>query len=152
MEGEETMVPLRVLVVDDEDDFRQTLVMRLQKRELDVVGVQNGEEALRVLGEGGFDVVTLGVKMPGMDGVEVLREIKRQWPLLEVIMLSGCASVECGVESMKLGAFDYVVKPPDMDDLYDKLQNAGKRKSLLSEQIQHSNATEQKDEPSKAHQ
>ncbi|MDY6837061.1 MAG: response regulator [Thermodesulfobacteriota bacterium] len=144
------MVPLRVLVVDDEDDFRQTLVMRLQKRELDVVGVRSGEEALELLGKKGFDVVTLGVKMPGMDGVEVLGEIKKKWPLLEVIMLSGCASVACGVESMRLGAFDYVVKPPDMDELYEKLQKAYERKSLQEEQAHHARANEGNDHPQKA--
>ena len=144
------MVPLRVLVVDDEDDFRQTLVMRLQKRGLDVVGVQSGEEALELLGQKGVDVVTLGVKMPGMDGVEVLGEIKKKWPLLEVIMLSGCASVACGVESMRLGAFDYVVKPPDMDELYEKLQKAYERKSLQEEQLHHARANERQDHLPKA--
>jgi len=144
------MVPLRVLVVDDEDDFRQNLVMRLQKRELDVVGARSGEKALEVLDRKIFDVVTLGVKMPGIDGVEVLREIKKKWPLLEVIMLTGCASVACGVESMRLGAFDYVVKPPDIDELYEKLQKAYERKSLQEEQAHHARANEHTDHPQKA--
>ena len=143
------MVALRVLVVDNEDDFRQTLVMRLQKRELDVVGVRSGEEALELLGKKDFDVVTLGVKMPGMGGVEVLGEIKKKWPFLEVIMLSGCASVACGVESMRLGAFDYVVKPPDMDELYEKLQKAYERKSLQEEQVHHARSKELNDHPPK---
>ncbi|MDY6989765.1 MAG: response regulator [Thermodesulfobacteriota bacterium] len=144
------MVPLRVLVVDKEEDFRQTLVGRLQKRELDAVGVGSGEEALELLDKKDFDVVTLGVKMPAMDGVEVLREIKKRWPLLEVIMLSGCASVACGVESMKLGAFDYVVKPPDMDELYAKLQKASERKSLQEDQVHHARANEGNDQPPEA--
>ena len=144
------MTGVRVLVVDDEDDFRETLVMRLQTRELDVMGVQSGEKALEVLDREIFDVVTLGVKMPGIDGVEVLREIKEKWPLLEVIMLTGCASVACGVESMRLGAFDYVVKPPDMDELYEKLQKAYERKSLQEEQAHHARANERNDHPQKA--
>jgi DNA-binding NtrC family response regulator len=145
--GGTTMAPLKVLVVDDEDDFRHTLVRRLQKRDLDVMGAQSGQEALELLGRQTFDVVTLGVKMPGMDGVEVLREIKRKWPLLEVIMLSGCASVECGVESLRLGAYDYVVKPPDLDELYEKVQKAYERKSLQEEQTRHDNVEEPNGRP-----
>jgi two-component system, OmpR family, response regulator len=125
----------KVLVVDDEDDFLQIFIKRLQARNMDVAGVESGEKALELLEKGSFDVVILDVKMPGMDGVDVLREMKRKWPLMEVIMLTGHASVESGIEGMKLGAFDYIMKPADIDDLIDKMRKAFEKKSNHEEKI-----------------
>ena len=124
------MTMFRILVVDDEVDFMETIVNRLKKRNLDAEGVLNGEEALKILDEKRFDVVLLDIKMPGgMDGIEVLREIKRKQPLVEVLLLTGHASVETSIEGMKLGAFDYLLKPIKFEDLLLKMAAAFERKS-----------------------
>ncbi|MBI5584738.1 MAG: response regulator [Deltaproteobacteria bacterium] len=129
------MEDFRVLVVDDEDDFRETLIKRLQKRNLDVSGAENGEKALEMIDKYLYDVVILDVKMPGIDGIEALREIKRRKPLVEVIMLTGHASVESGIEGMKLGAFDYLTKPADFDQFLEKLRQAYEKKFAHDEKI-----------------
>ncbi|MEN6440459.1 MAG: response regulator [Syntrophobacter sp.] len=119
-----------VLIVDDEVEFLETLVKRLRKRKIKVEGVTGGESALRSLKEIPVDIVVLDVKMPGMGGLETLREIKRAYPLIEVIMLTGHANMEVAMEGMDLGAFDYLMKPTDIDDLLYKIQDAYKRKCL----------------------
>ncbi|NVM56987.1 MAG: response regulator [Desulfobacterales bacterium] len=129
------MAEFRVLVVDDENDFLETFVNRLRKRNLDVTGVESGEKALELLDKALFDVVILDVKMPGMDGVDTLREMKKKRPLMEVIMLTGHASVESGIEGMKLGAFDYIMKPADIDELMEKMRQAHEKKSIHEEKI-----------------
>ncbi len=141
------MENFRVLVVDDENDFRETFVNRLQKRELDVTGVESGEKALELLDKKLFDVVILDVKMPGMDGVETLREMKRKKPLMEVIMLTGHATVESGIEGMKLGAFDYIMKPAELDDLMKKMTQAYEKKKAHEEKIQAARVAELKVHP-----
>jgi DNA-binding NtrC family response regulator len=118
----------RVLLVDDETEFLETLVKRLKKRKLDVTSAESGKDALRVLQETAIDVVVLDVRMPDMDGLETLREIKKIRPSVEVIMLTGHANVEVAMEGMELGAFDYLMKPMDIDELLYKLQDAYKRK------------------------
>ncbi len=120
----------RVLIVDDEVEFLETLVKRLRKRKIEVDGVTGGEQAIERLKDAPVDIVVLDVKMPGMSGLETLREIKRVHPLLEVIMLTGHASVEVAVEGIDLGAFDYLMKPIDIDELLYKIQDAFKRKCL----------------------
>ena len=136
------MQKFRVLVVDDEVDFLETFVDRLKMRYLDVIGVESGEKALELLDKQGFDVAILDVKMPGMDGIETLREMKRKMPLMEVIMLTGHASVESGIEGMKLGAYDYIMKPADIDDLMEKMRRASERKSIHEEKIHHAKIRE----------
>jgi two-component system OmpR family response regulator len=120
----------RILIVDDEDDFREAIIKRLRARKVDIEGANSGLKALEMLNEKDFDVVVLDVKMPGMDGIETLREIKLKKPLVEVIMLTGHASVESGIQGMQLGAFDYVMKPVALDDLMDKLRQAYERRSV----------------------
>ena len=126
---------LNVLLVDDEVEFLETLEKRLKKRKLNVKSVHSGEEALKWLEQGPMDVVVLDVKMPGMDGIQVLREIKKNYPLVEVIMLTGHASTEVAVEGMELGAFDYLMKPMAIDDLLYKIQDAYKKKAIQEENI-----------------
>jgi DNA-binding NtrC family response regulator len=121
----------RVLIVDDETEFLETLVKRLNKRKLPVSGVCCGEDALTRLKEAPVDVVILDVKMTGMSGLETLREIKKVYPLIEVIMLTGHASMEVAIEGMELGAFDYLMKPIDIDELLYKMQDAFKHKCLV---------------------
>ncbi len=124
------MDKFRVLVVDDEIDFLETIVKRLQARNINVSGVDSGRKALDSLNEQEFDVVILDVKMPGLDGIETLREMKKKKPLVEVIMLTGHASVESGIQGMQLGAFDYVMKPVALDELLEKIRQAYERKLI----------------------
>ncbi len=119
-----------VLLVDDEEEFLETLVKRLAKRKLDVTGVTNARDAIRVLNEKPIDIVVLDVKMPGIDGLEALRQIKTTSPEVEVIMLTGHANMEAAIQGMELGAFDYLMKPMDIDELLYKLQDAYKKKTL----------------------
>ncbi len=122
-----------ILIVDDEDDFRETLVKRLHKRHLNVFGAESGLKALELINKLIFDVVVLDVKMPGLDGLDTLREIKKKNPLIEVILLTGHASMESGVEGMDLGAFDYVMKPVNIDDLLEMIRRAYERKIVQEE-------------------
>ncbi len=121
---------VRILVVDDEEDFLETLVNRLNRRGMSAQGALSGREALKMMEEKEFDVVVLDVRMPGMDGLEVLREVKNRWPFVEVILLTGHGSVESGIEGMRLGAFDYVMKPADLEVLLEKIHQAHERKTL----------------------
>jgi len=127
----------KVLLVDDEVQFLQTLVKRLTKRKLLASFAGSGEEALAALEKDPADVVVLDVKMPGMDGIDVLREIKSRHPLVEVIMLSGHANVEVAIEGMELGAFDYLMKPMDIDELLYKIQDAHQKKSIQEAKIKN---------------
>jgi DNA-binding NtrC family response regulator len=97
--------------------------------------VHSGDDALRHLADNPTDVVLLDMKMPGMDGIEALREIKARQPLVEVIMLTGHASVEAAIDGMELGAFDYLMKPVEFDELLYKIQDAHKKKSLQEAKI-----------------
>ncbi len=122
------MDTLRVLIVDDEDDFRETIVKRLNARKILAEGAASGVKALKVLEDKDFDVIVLDVKMPDMDGIETLRHIKKLKPEIEVIMLTGHASVEFGLKGMQLGAFDYVMKPAPLNELLDTIGQAFNKK------------------------
>jgi DNA-binding NtrC family response regulator len=112
------------------------MVKRLKKRDLELVTAFNGNEALNRLAEDGdIEVVILDIKMPVMDGMEALKKIKDKYPLVEVIMLTGHATVETGIEGMKKGAFDYLMKPCDADQLLDKVTEAAARKRKHEEKI-----------------
>ena len=125
-----------VLLVDDEAPFVDTMTKRLTKRKLSVLKAFSGEESLEVLkANTQIDVVILDVKMPGMDGIETLKEIRKEYPLVEVIMLTGHATVETSIEGMRLGAFDYLMKPCDMDVLMEKVSAATKKKRDHEEKI-----------------
>jgi len=124
------MADFRVLVVDDEEEFLNHLVKRLKQRELDVRGVLSGEEAIASIREKPVEVVVLDVRMPGMDGIETLKEIKKIDPLVEVIILTGYADSDTAVEVMELGAFDYLMKPMDLDDLIYKIQDANQNRQF----------------------
>lgn len=128
------MDALRVLLVDDEVEFLDTLVKRLKKRKLDTAGVYSGEEALAALGRDPVDVVVLDMRMPGIDGLETLREIKRVHPAIEVIMLTGHANMEIAIQGMEIGAFDYLMKPMDIDELVYKIQDAYNKKVLHAQE------------------
>jgi len=129
------MDAIQVLLVDDEVDFLETLMKRMKKRNVDITGVKSGEEALLTLDQDRVDVVVLDVRMPGMDGIEALREIKKRHPLVEVIMLTGHANTEVAVQGMELGAFDYLMKPMDIDELIYKVEDAHKNKVIQEEKL-----------------
>jgi DNA-binding NtrC family response regulator len=129
------MASFHVLLVDDELAFLEALAKRLRKRNIDITLTGSAMEALRILGDKPVDVVVLDLKMPGMDGIQAVREIKRTTPLVEVIMLTGHASVEAAIEGMELGAFDYLTKPVDIEELVYKLQDAYRKKSIEEEKI-----------------
>ncbi|MBI5604690.1 MAG: response regulator [Deltaproteobacteria bacterium] len=122
------MAAIRLLLVDDEEDFRITLANRLRKRHLEVLDVEDGYKAVETVREKPVDVAVVDVKMPGLDGLETLRQIKEINALIEVIMLTGHASVESGIEGMRLGAFDYLMKPCDINELILKIEDAYQRK------------------------
>ncbi|MBF0497467.1 MAG: response regulator [Deltaproteobacteria bacterium] len=125
-----------VLLVDDEVPFVETMSKRLTKRELDVLTAFSGPEALKQLDEHpDVDVAVLGVKMPGMDGIETLREIKRLHPSVEVVMLTGYGTIESAIDGMKQGAFDFMVKPCDMDLLMNKIKEAKNKKTQHEQKI-----------------
>jgi DNA-binding response OmpR family regulator len=117
-----------VLIVDDEDDFRSVLLRRLQARGVHTYGVGRGEEALAFLQTRNVDVVLLDIKMPGMTGVDVLREMREQGCKAEVIVLSGHVLLDTAVEIMDFGVNDYLLKPCDTAELMDRITLAHERK------------------------
>ena len=131
------MAVANILLVDDEVPFVEAMTRRLTRREMRVDTAFSGQEALECLNTcgGTVEVVILDVKMPGMDGIQTLREIKARYPLVEVIMLTGHATVESAIEGMSLGAFDYLMKPCDMDVLIAKVKEASNRKRRHEEKI-----------------
>ena len=129
------MATIQLLLVDDEERFLHTTQILLEKRGIGAFTATNGMDALNILEAHRIDVVILDVKMPGMDGVEVLRRIKQKHPLVEVIMLTGHATVESAVEGLKMGAFDYVKKPSDISDLLAKVNDAYDKKYSMEEKI-----------------
>jgi DNA-binding NtrC family response regulator len=118
------MAALRVLIVDDEEELVSTVVERLDLRGIEATGVLSGEEALTRIEEQPFDVVLLDVRMPGLGGFDVIKRIKQSHPELEVILLSGHGAKEDAETGLRLGAFDYLQKPVDLDDLIRILHRA----------------------------
>lgn len=121
------MKNISLLLVDDEDDFRTTLANRLKRRNIDVTDAGSGEKALEIIKNSSFDVAIIDIKMPGIDGIETLKRVKKIDPLLEVILLTGHASIEAGIEGIKSGAYDYVIKPCTVNDLMAKVEDAFRR-------------------------
>jgi DNA-binding response OmpR family regulator len=126
---------IKVLLVDDEKEFVDALAERLEIRDFEVTKAFDGDEALDRIGGVDVDVVVLDVMMPGKDGLAVLREIKKTKPLVEVLMLTGHATVESAIEGLKNGAFDYLLKPTETKDLIAKIVLAYKRKHEQEERI-----------------
>jgi len=130
-------IPIRVLIVDDEEDFVQMLSLRLKETGEKVFCANSGKKCLEILKQKSneIDVVLLDIKMPGMDGMEILSQIKKNYSLLEVIMLTGHGTTQTAVQGMKSGAFDYLLKPADFNELKIKLEQARKRKEEQEERI-----------------
>ena len=119
------MTTLNALLVDDEEEFVTTLCERLALRGIKARVATDGEQALREVEADPPDVMGLDVMMPGLKGTEVLRRVKAQHPRVQVILLTGHGSAKDGIEGMKLGAFDYLMKPLKIEDLLAKLTEAG---------------------------
>jgi DNA-binding NtrC family response regulator len=117
---------IKLLLVDDEKDFIESLSERLQLRDFDVKTALNGDDAIKLVGENEFDVIILDVKMPGKSGIDTLKEIKNINQLSHVIMLTGHATVESAIQGMKLGAYDYIMKPTDTEELIKLINKAYK--------------------------
>ena len=129
------MSALNLMLVDDEERFLATTSKLLQRLGHRVLTASSGPAALELLGQQDVDVIILDVKMPGMGGLEALREIRLRFPLVEVIMLTGHGTIESAVEGLKLGAFDFVTKPCDIDSLVAKAEEASARRHAMEEKI-----------------
>lgn len=126
---------MKMMLVDDEERFLQTTSKLLSKKGYDVVTALSGKEALEKLISINIHVVILDVKMPGMDGNATLKEIKRLYPMVEVIMLTGHATVESAIDGLKSGAIDYLMKPADIEEIVEKAQAAFAKIQSLEEKI-----------------
>jgi len=115
---------INVLLVDDEKNFVEFLAERLQLRDFNVLTAFSGDEAINLVKENDFDVIVLDVQMPGKNGVETLKEIKKIEQLSQVIMLTGHATVKTAIQGMKNGAYDYLMKPTDTDELIEMINKA----------------------------
>jgi DNA-binding NtrC family response regulator len=129
------MSTINLLIVDDELRFLETTAKLFEKRGVRTHTATNGVDALKILETTRIDVVLLDMKMPGMDGLEILRRVKQKYPLIEIIMLTGYATVETAVEGLRLGAFDYIMKPSTMEELQMNVEQAFERKHAAEEKI-----------------
>jgi DNA-binding NtrC family response regulator len=129
------MEEMKMMLVDDEERFLSTTKKLLSKKGYDVYTAISGAEALEKLRTQNIHVVILDVKMPGMDGIETLKAVKRKFPMVEVIMLTGHGTVESAVEGLKSGATDYLTKPTDVNDLITKAEEAFEKRQRLEEKI-----------------
>ena len=130
------MSTIKVLLVDDETGFLSVMKKRLESRNLDVVTAESGEQGMEALANiANIDVVVLDVKMPGMDGIQTLQEMRKAFPLVEIIMLTGHATVETAIDGMKQGAFDYLMKPCDIEQLVKLVSDAKDKKDQHEEKI-----------------
>ncbi len=125
-----------IMLVDDEESFVEIMVKRLKKRNIKTITAFSGDEGLENLKENpGIDVIILDVKMPGMGGIEALKNIKLTSPLIEVIMLTGHATIQMAIDGMKLGAFDFLMKPCDIETLVSKVEEATQKKQSHEKKI-----------------
>ncbi len=129
------MKEMKIMLVDDEERFLSTTKKLLERKGIDVLTATSGLEALEILREHNVHVVILDVKMPGMDGIATLKQIKRQYPMIEVILLTGHATAESAVEGLKSGAADYLMKPTDINELIQKAREAYEKRQRLEEKI-----------------
>lgn len=136
------MADRTVLLVDDEEGFVDTVTKRLSRRKFRVMKAYSGREAVDVLASNQrIDAVVLDAVMPQMDGIDTLIEIKRRFPHLEVIILTGRPTTETAIEGMKRGAFDYLTKPCDVDELILRLEEAIERTRAASLRAARSRST-----------
>ncbi len=123
----------KVLLIDDEQDFLTVMSERMESRDMRVTTAVSATEALEKVEKESFDAVILDLMMPEMDGLETLKILKEKNPELQVILLTGHATVEKGIEAMKLGAMDLVEKPADLSTLTEKIKKAQAQKMIIVE-------------------
>ena len=128
---------MKILLVDDEDQFRESVTKQLIVRNYTVSGVPSGEDAIEFIHQNNIDVVILDMRMPGISGATTLKKIKELSPLTEVIMLTGHATVNTAMETIKMGAFDYIPKPVKLDELINKIEDAYRQKRLQEKKIKN---------------
>lgn len=128
------MSAMRILLIDDEPDFLDLMSKRLGRRGVDLAVAPDGEQGLAAAANDEFDVIILDVRMPGMDGIEVLRRLREIHIRAEVLLLTGHASLEAARQGLELGAFDYLIKPVSINDLLFKLQDACEQSRLKAGQ------------------
>lgn len=123
----------KVLLIDDEAEFLGALSERMSLRGMNVSTAESGEAALAAMDKDSYDAIVLDLQMPGMDGIEVLKYIKTNLPTMQVILLTGHATMEKGIEAIKLGAMDFMEKPANIDTLTEKIKKAQAQKMVLVE-------------------
>lgn len=123
----------RVLLIDDEQDFMDVLAERMRDRGMQVSMTTSPVEAIDLVGEGNYDAIVLDLMMPEMDGLEALAGLREKNPDLQIILLTGHATIEKGIEAMKLGAMDFLEKPIDIQALNEKIKEAKAHKMVLVE-------------------
>ncbi len=123
----------KVLLVDDEEEYLDTLAERMRNRGMDVETTTSAEVALKKADTGSYDAIVLDLMMPGMDGLQVLRVLKKKNPDIQVILLTGYATLSKGIEAMKLGALDFIEKPADIKILTEKIKEAQAQKMMFVE-------------------
>jgi len=123
----------KVLLVDDEKEFLEIMSERMKTRDMDVTTATSADQALEIIEKESFDAIILDFQMPGMDGMEALKAIKAKKPEMQIILLTGYATVEKSVEAMKVGATDFIEKPADLEVLAEKIKNAKAEKMLIVE-------------------
>ena len=129
------MEKLKMMLVDDEERYLQTTAKLIEKKGYEVLTARSGEEALGKLKTETVHVVVLDMKLPGMDGNETLKAIKSIYPLVEVIMLTGHATVDSAIDGLRNGAFDYLMKPADLDQILEKALDAFEKRQRVEEKI-----------------
>jgi two-component system OmpR family response regulator len=125
---------LKVLLVDDEQEFLEPMATRFARRRIQCITAQNGELALQILRTEHLDCAVVDVRMPVMDGLELLHRMRKEFPNVPVILLTGHASVELGVQGMELGAFEYLMKPVELDELLDTIRRAAQDSHLVPDE------------------
>jgi len=123
----------KVLLVDDEKEYLEIMSERMQARDMDVTTATSARQALEIIEKESFDAIILDFQMPGMDGMDALKAIKAKKPELQIILLTGYATVEKSVEAMKIGATDFIEKPADLEVLAEKIKKAKAKKMLIVE-------------------
>ena len=124
------MKDARILLVDDEAVFANNMSKLLTRRGYQVTAVNSGDEALRTLMDTPFDVMVLDLKMPGMDGIATMHEMKKLGLFTEVLILTGHGSIDTALEAIQIGAYDYVTKPCEIAELVSKIEAAFERKTI----------------------
>lgn len=131
------MERIKILLVDDDQNFLSVTKKRLAKRGYAVQTLSNGAEVFEILKVQNIQVAILDVRMPGMSGIEILKEIKKKFPLVQVIMLTGVPTVGCASDSLKLGAINYLIKPVELEELLQKIKEAYEERQRLEQKIRN---------------